>query len=69
VTGLQFGIFTTDERLVVRTWDSWMAGATGIEPARALGRPLVDVLPEIAARGFIAVLQSVLSRGTVADRP
>jgi len=65
VTGLQFGIFTTDERLVVRTWDSWMAGATGIEPARALGRPLVDVLPEIAARGFIAVLQSVLSRGTV----
>ena len=27
---LPLGIFTTDEHLVVRTWDGWMAGATGI---------------------------------------
>ena len=32
--------------------------------ARA-GRPLVDVLPDIEPRGFLAVLQSVLARGTV----
>jgi HEAT repeat protein len=59
------GIFTTDERLVIRAWDGWMAAATGIDPARALNRPLVDVLPEVGARGLVALLENVLTHGTV----
>jgi HEAT repeat protein len=59
------GIFTTGPDLVVRTWDGWMADATGIEPEAALNRPLADVLPEIVERGLLGILQNALARGTV----
>ena len=62
---LPLGIFTTDDRLVVRTWDTWMVSATGVEPAQALNRPIADVMPEIGERGLVAVLENVLARGTV----
>ncbi len=61
---LPLGVFTTDDRLVVRTWDRWIAAATGIEPARALNRPLSDVLPDISPTG-LALMEDVRSRGTV----
>jgi HEAT repeat protein len=61
---LPLGVFTTDNRLVVRTWDSWIAVATGIEPSRALNRPVAEVIPEISPTG-LAVMEDVLSRGTV----
>src|SRR6476660_5827671 len=62
---LPLGIFTTNEHLVVRTWDRWIADATGIEPGQALNRPLLDVIPEIGTRGLDGVLENVLTRGTV----
>jgi len=62
---LPLGILTTDDRLIVRTWDSWMARATGIEPADALDRPIAEVIPEIDRRGLLGVLEGVLTRGTV----
>src|SRR5678815_1126064 len=65
-TGLHLGIFTTDERLVIRTWDDWMANATGIPAAGALHRPLAEILPDIESRGFLPVLHDVVARGTVA---
>jgi HEAT repeat protein len=49
----------------VRTWDAWMAEATGIEPDRALGRSLTDVIPEISGRGLLGLIENVLTRGTV----
>jgi HEAT repeat protein len=61
---LPLGIFTTSVRLVVRTWDAWMADATGIPAGRALNRPLTDVVPEIAARGLLPILENALARGT-----
>ena len=61
---LPLGVFTTDDRLVVRTWDAWMAAATGITPEHALGRPLTTVLPDISPGG-LAIMGDVLSRGTV----
>ena len=60
---LPLGIFTTNERLVVRSWDRWLAEATGIEPAQAVNRPLAEVLPEIDARGLLARIENVLARG------
>ena len=62
---IPIGIFTTDERLVVRAWDEWLAGATGIASAHAVNRPLVELIPDLAARGILTTLESVLSRGTV----
>jgi HEAT repeat protein len=61
---LPLGVFTTDERLVVRTWDGWMAAATGVEPARALNRPVSEVIPGISPTG-LAIMEDVLAHGTV----
>ena len=60
---LALGIFTTDDRLVVRSWDRWLTDATGIEPAQAVNRRLAEVLPEIGARGLLARIENVLAHG------
>ncbi len=62
---LPIGILTTDERLVVRAWDSWLAEATGITSAHALNRPLTELVPDLDARGILATFENVLARGTV----
>lgn len=59
------GFFTTDEQLVVRSWDEWMATASGIVPEEACGRPLAEIFPELHERGLIARFQNVLSAGTI----
>jgi len=61
---LPLGVFTTDERLVVRTWDDWIAEATGVDASRALNRPVAQVIPDISPSG-LAIMEDVLSRGTV----
>lgn len=59
------GVFTTDTWLTVRTWDTWLAVATGIPPEDARGRPLVDLVPDLADRGLLAPFEQVLARGSV----
>lgn len=46
------GIFTTDTSLVVRSWNSWLEAQTGIASAAAIGRPLFELYPSLAERGF-----------------
>ena len=58
-------MFTVDTRLIVRTWDPWIAAATGVAPGQALNRPVTAVLPGIEDRGLVDVLRGVLERGTV----
>ncbi len=60
------GIFTTDDRLVVRAWDDWLALATGIAPHQARDRHLTEIIPDLASRGILPIFETVLSRGTVA---
>lgn len=60
-----FGVFTVDAHLVVRTWDPWMAAATGVAAEDALNRPLEAVLPEAGERGLPALVRGVLERGVV----
>ncbi len=62
---LPLGILTTDDRLIVRTWDPWLVRATGIEAGDALHRALCEVIPEICDRGLLPLFENVLSRGTV----
>lgn len=61
---LPLGVFTTDVRLVIRTWDAWIAAATGVAAEHALNRPLTEVLPDLSPRG-LSIIDDVLSRGTV----
>src|SRR5687767_868019 len=61
----EIGVFTTDETLVVRTWDAWLADATGIARDGAVGRALTELLPDIDARGLLQRFHEVLTTGTV----
>ena len=47
-----YGIFTTDAELRIRSWNSWLEVHTGRPAADVIGRPLLDVLPELETRGF-----------------
>jgi len=62
---LPIGIFTTDERLVVRAWDPWIADATKIAAEDAVNRPLTELIPDLEARGLSSSFENVLARGTV----
>jgi len=61
----QFGIFTTDVNLVVRSWDAWLEKVTSRTAAEICGNRLTDLFPEIETRGLIAPFQRVLQQGSV----
>lgn len=63
-TAPTLGVITTDRHLAIRGWNEWMASATGVAEASAIGRSLLDfVVPERA--GFYRELfDEVLERGT-----
>lgn len=45
---VEIGILTTDTDLVIRSWDEWLAAATGIAPEAACGTPLAEIAPAVA---------------------
>jgi HEAT repeat protein len=57
------GILTVDAALNVRTWDEWVAGATGVPASAARGRLLAELIPDLAARGLLARFERVLATG------
>jgi HEAT repeat protein len=57
------GVLTTDRDLVVRSWDGWVARATGIPAEAACGRRLVDLFPEVEERGLASHLRRVAKEG------
>ncbi len=59
------GIFTTDRDLVIRSWGEGLAAATGIDGDAARGRGLLDLFPDIAARGLTERFRRVLDEGVV----
>jgi signal transduction histidine kinase/CheY-like chemotaxis protein len=46
------GMFATDRQLRVIVWNRWMEVHTGRFASETLGRPLVALYPDLAARGF-----------------
>jgi HEAT repeat protein len=64
-TDSNLGIFTTDERLIVRSWDDWLAERTGIPAADAVGRPLTALIPDLEARRLLGRFQRAVNQGTV----
>jgi HEAT repeat protein len=61
----QFGIFTTDVHLVVRTWDAWLELVTSRSSAEIRGRPITASFPEIERRGLFAAFCRALESGAV----
>ncbi|MEN3333577.1 MAG: hypothetical protein V7641_2942 [Blastocatellia bacterium] len=59
------GVFTTDEHLVIRSWDEWLASVTGISAEEARGERLAALFPEIEARGLLTRFERVLAEGVV----
>jgi HEAT repeat protein len=59
----RIGIFTTDTAVVVTSWDAALATMTGIDSAQAIGRPLSELVPDLEARGLLAVVREPLESG------
>jgi hypothetical protein len=57
------GIFTTDADLALRSWDGWLTQVTGISPADAHGRPLIDLFPDLETRNMVGRFKRVLTEG------
>ncbi len=55
------GIFTTDNALVIRSWNRWLETHTGFSAAEMIGRPLLTAFPELVTRGFEPHYRAALS--------
>ena len=58
------GVLTTDQDLVVTSWDAWLESATGIPHERACGLRLHELYPELEERGIAARIRRVIRQGT-----
>ncbi|MBY0494210.1 MAG: response regulator [Cyanobacteria bacterium] len=54
------GLFTTDRDLRIRTWNRWLATATGLQPEAVIGEVLTDIVPSLAERGLDACYHNAL---------
>jgi HEAT repeat protein len=59
------GIFTTDAKLVIRSWNSWLEQMTGVTAGDAQSQGLSILFPELEARNILAYFERVLSQGVV----
>ena len=46
------GVFTTDETLVIRSWNGWLEAQTGWPEDSVIGKQVSDVIPGFAERGL-----------------
>ncbi len=58
------GVLITDDSLSIRFWNEWLAGYTGIPTAEAIGRPLLTLYPDLAARDVLRYYQRALAGET-----
>jgi HEAT repeat protein len=59
----RIGILTTDDRLVITSWDAALASMTTIDAADAIGRSLTAVVPDLESRGLLGIVRSTLVTG------
>ena len=54
------GVITTDVDLTIRSWNRWLASATGMPAADVIGKPIFEVLPSLVERGLDAHFRDAL---------
>ena len=62
---LDAGVLTTDGELVVRGWNRWLEAATGRAAQEVIGRPLLELFPELADSGREGAFRRALEGETV----
>jgi signal transduction histidine kinase/ActR/RegA family two-component response regulator len=55
-----WGVFETDVNLKVTVWNRWLVQRSGIQPSSTIGRPLLEVFPDLTSRGIDRVYRQVL---------
>jgi PAS domain S-box-containing protein len=55
------GVFITDEQLIVRRWNHWLAAQTGHAAPDVIGRRIFDLYPGLVARGVDAYYRDALA--------
>lgn len=58
------GVVTTDRRFTVRSWNAWLAAATGLAEPGVVGRSLFDVLASDRVETYRDLLTEVVETGT-----
>jgi PAS domain S-box-containing protein len=62
---LEAGVLAVDAALVIRGWNRWLEVATGWSAAEVVGRPLLDVFPELAGSRAETAFRRALEGETV----
>ncbi|MDC0839442.1 HEAT repeat domain-containing protein, partial [Limnoraphis robusta] len=62
---MTISIFTTDEQLLVRSWDSQLESMRGLDAESVYGCPLTEIIPDLESRGLLARFNQVLEDGTI----
>ncbi len=61
---LDIGLIVLDRAVRVTAWNQWMAAASGIPAARAIGRELAEIFGDPPNQRLMAVIDEALSCGT-----
>lgn len=59
------GVFTVDKKLVISSWDGWLARLSAIPAEAARGKSLAELFPDLQTRGLLARIERVLAEGVV----
>ena len=59
------GIFTTNESLIINSWDDGLAQITGIPADDARGKALTTIVSDIESRGLLKRFERVLADGVI----
>lgn len=65
----KISIFTTDNELVVTSWDDWLINITGLSEKDAKGKPLGKLIPSFTKSGVSGHFQRVLQHGIIETLP
>lgn len=65
----KISIFTTDNLLLVSSWDNWLIKATGLSEEIAKGAALADLIPSFVESGIYGHFQRVLEYGIIETLP
>ena len=63
-TAPTLGVVTTDRHLAIRGWNEWVAAATGVTEADAIGRPLLTFVAAARADFYRDLLTEVIATGS-----
>src|SRR4051812_30076072 len=60
-----WGLLATNTHLSVTGWNRWLEKRSGLAAAEVLGRPLLDLFPQLTPRGLALYFRQALSGQTV----